>query len=327
MNNLIYQHEVGGTMRFVCLVLVVLSCVVLSACGEESQKQPAPKVEAVTSDTSQNDVEPKSVPPTQSAGDVTVEILPDNPTSTGCLRAVIQGHPGRSAVIWTVNGETVASGTDTQLCSPSYKRYDNVTVSVGTKDMGAQASVSIGNSPPRIVDMTSSASGIFAGADVTVTPVAEDIDGDEVDFTYQWLINGEADPVLTEATLPGSKFSKGDSIQVLIVPNDFFDDGPTYESYAQVVPNAAPQITSAPPQGITSFDYVYQVVASDPDDSEFTYRLDAAPEGMTIDENSGLIQWSLVDVSPGDYTIAIVVADSEGIEGAQEYTLSLGASQ
>ena len=314
-------------MRFICLFFAVLGCFVLSACGEEPQKKSAPKVKAATSDTAQNDAEPKSVPPKESAGGVTVEILPDNPTSTGCLRAVIQGHPGRSAVIWTVNGKTVSSGTDKQLCSDSYKRYDNVTVNVGTNDMGAQASVSIGNSPPRIVGMSSSSSAIVAGVDVTLTPVAEDVDGDEVDFSYQWLINGEADPVLTEATLPGSKFFKGDSIQVLIVPNDFFDDGPTYESYAQVVPNAAPQITSAPPQGITSLDYIYQVMVSDPDDSEFTYILDAAPEGMTIDEKSGLIQWSLVEVSPGDYTIAIVVADSEGAEAAQEYILSLGASQ
>ena len=48
---------------------------------------------------------------------------------------------------------------------------------------------------------------------------------------------------------------------------------------------------------------------------------------MSIDENSGLIEWSLADVAPGDYTIAIIAADSEGIETAQEYTLSLGAPQ
>ena len=66
---------------------------------------------------------------------------------------------------------------------------------------------------------------------------------------------------------------------------------------------------------------------SDPDDSQFTYRLDAAPEGMEIDSASGLIRWSLVDVTPGDYTIAIIVTDPEGAEGAQEYSLSLGATQ
>ena len=48
---------------------------------------------------------------------------------------------------------------------------------------------------------------------------------------------------------------------------------------------------------------------------------------MSIDENSGLIAWSLADVAPGDYTIAIIAADSEGLETAQAYTLSLGAPQ
>jgi hypothetical protein len=256
-----------------------------------------------------------------------VRIIPENATAVDCLQAVVQGLPGRSAVIWTINGETVSTGTDAQLCNAGYKRDDVVTVTVGTSDSGAQASVSIVNSLPRVVDISSTPAEIFAGADVSVTPVAEDADGDEVDFTYQWLINGEAVPVLTESTLPGNRFSKGDTIQVQIVPNDFYDDGPTYESYEQLVPNAAPSISSEPPQGITSLDYRYQVEVSDPDDSQFTYRLDEAPEGMEIDSASGLIRWSLSDVAPGDYTIAIIVTDPEGAEGAQEYTLSLGAPQ
>jgi hypothetical protein len=256
-----------------------------------------------------------------------VKILPENPTSTGCLHAVIQGNPGRSAVTWQVNSEVVATGTDTQLCSDSYQRDDTVTVEVGTIDKGAQASVSIGNSLPRVVDISSTPEEIFAGSDISVSPVAEDADGDDVSFTYQWLINGEADPLLTEATLPGGSFTKGDTVQVLIVPNDFYEDGPTYESYAQLIPNAIPQITSQPPEGISSLDYRYQVEVSDPDDNKFTYRLDEAPEGMSIDENSGLIKWSLIDVTPGKYTIAIIVADPEGTEVAQEYTLSLGAPQ
>jgi len=315
-------------MRFLCSVFFLLSSLALTACGDEPSEQTASKTQSsAASEASQPSTQSQSVSATQSAGGVTVNILPENPTSTGCLRAVVKGHPGRSAVVWTVNGETVSSGTDTQFCSENYKRNDNVTITVGTNDIGAKATVSIGNSLPRIVSISSTPENIFAGADISVTPVAEDADGDSVDFTYQWLVNGDADPVLTEPTLPGDRFTKGDSIQVLIVPNDFFEDGPTYESYAQTVPNAAPQITSAPPQGIASLDYRYQIEVSDPDDSTFTYRLDDAPEGMTIDENNGLIEWPLVDVTPGDYTIAIIVADSEGVETAQEYTLSLGAPQ
>jgi hypothetical protein len=317
-------------MHFIRLVLIVVSSIVLGACGEEVPEQPAsipPHQSSTTHDQPRGVTDPQPGSISQSAGGVTVKILPANPTSTGCLRAVIQGHPGRSAVIWKVNGETVSSGTDTQLCSDSYRRYDQVSVAVGTNDKGAQASTSIGNSPPRVVDITSTPEEIFAGTDISVAPLAEDADGDDVDFTYQWLINGEADPALTEATLPGSRFSKGDAVKVLIVPNDFYDDGPTYESYAMQVPNAAPRITSQPPQRVTSLDYRYQVEVSDPDDNQFTYRLEEAPEGMTIDETSGLIQWSLVEATPGDHTIAIIVTDPEGVENAQEYTLTLSASQ
>jgi hypothetical protein len=314
-------------MHFIRFSLIFFCAILLHACGEEAKEQPAPKLlpQATGESSAIENPTPKVV--STSEGNVSVKILPENPTSTGCLQAVIQGTPGRNVVRWKVNSEVVSSGTKTQLCSDSYKRDDTVTVEVGTKDQGAQASVSIGNSLPRVVDISSTPSEIYAGTDITVVPVAEDADGDEVDFTYQWLINGEADPVLTQATIPGGKFTKGDTIQVLIVPNDFFDDGPTYESYAQPIPNAAPRITSEPPQEITSLDYIYQVEVSDPDDTTFTYRLDEAPEGMSIDENSGLIEWSLADVAPGDYTIAIIVADSEGVETAQAYTLSLGAPQ
>ena len=314
-------------MYLIRLALLAFCSVAISACGEDVADQPvsAPAVQSPT--TSQTEKTPPVKAVSQSAGGVKVKILPENPISTGCLRAVIQGIPGRNAVIWKVNGEVVSTGTDTQLCSDSYKRDDTVTVEVGTVDKGAQASVSIGNSLPKVVDISSTPEEIFAGSDISVSPVAEDADGDDVSFTYQWLVNGEADPILTEATLPGSSFSKGDTVQVLIVPNDFYEDGPTYESYAQSVPNAAPQITSQPPAGISSLDYRYQVEVSDPDDNKFTYRLDEAPEGMTIDENSGLIKWSLLDVTPGDYTIAIIVTDPEGAEVAQEYSLTLGAPQ
>lgn len=314
-------------MHFLRLSLILFCAFLLNACGDEPKEQPTPKQVQKATDRSDAVQTPASNVSSKSTGNVSVKILPENPTSTGCLQAVIQGAPGRSSVIWMVNGELVSSGTDTQLCSDNYKRDDTVSVEVGTNDQGAQASVSIGNSPPRVVDISSTPSEIFAGTDISVSPVAEDADDDTVDFTYQWLINGDEDPVLTEATLPGDKFTKGDTIQVLIVPNDFFEDGPTYESYAQQIPNASPRITSEPPQGIASLDYRYQVEVTDPDDSTFTYRLDESPEGMTIDENSGLIQWSLANVGPGDYTIAIIAADSEGVETAQEYTLSLGAPQ
>jgi hypothetical protein len=314
-------------MRFVYLALFVICGFSLVACGEETSTSVSttPVAQSTVAEIVQQGARIKPV--ANSGDDVSVRILSEDPTSTGCLQAVIQGVPGRSGVIWTVNDTVVASGTETKLCNDHYGRGDQVTVQVGTTDQGATASVKIANSPPRVVDISSTPDEIYAGTEISVTPVAEDIDGDEVDFTYQWLINGEADPKLTESVLPGEMVSKGNMIQVQIIPNDFYEDGPTYESYAQPVPNAAPRVTSAPPEGIASLDYRYQVEVTDPDDTQFTYRLDEGPEGMTIDPASGLISWSLVDVAPGDYTITIIVTDPEGAEGAQGYTLSLGAPQ
>lgn len=314
--------------------LVFIACLgfFLGACGEDAP-QPAPATPADAPATSpqapgteQSPQAPAKLAGSGSGG-VSVAILPENPTAKGCLRATIRGVPGSSLVVWNVNGKTIASGTDTQLCSQHYVRGDQVTVNVGTSDVGASATVTIGNSLPRIVNISSTPEEIVSGVEVTVTPVAEDDDGDEVDFTYQWLINGEPDPQLTDATLPAGAFVKGDRLQVQIIPNDFYDDGPTYTSFATDVANAPPVITSKPPEGIVSLDYVYQVVASDPDDDTFTYRLEEAPDGMTIDENSGLIEWSLVDASPGEHTIAIIVADPDGAEAAQEYTLTLKPAQ
>lgn len=317
-------------MHFTRLVVVVFLCMFLGACGDDAPQQivsSSPPPVAPSGESLQKASSPQKAPVSTSAGGVSVQIIPENPTSTACLRAVIQGIPGSKAITWKVNDKTVATGTDARLCDGSYKRYDLVTVTVGTTDQGGQASVSIVNSPPHVVDISSTPAEIFAGTDVSVSPVAEDADDDMVDFRYQWLINGNADPLLTQATLPGNRFSKGDTIQVQIIPNDFFVDGPTYESYAQPVPNAAPRITSAPPQGIESLDYRYQVKVSDPDDQTFTFRLVESPAGMTIDATSGLIQWSLVGVTPGDYKIVIIASDPAGAETAQEYSLTLGAPQ
>lgn len=256
-------------------------------------------------------------------GAVKVQILPENPKSADCLRVVVEGPLGQPGVRWLINGELLLHQAGSELCG-AFKRDDLVTAEVGTTDAGASTSVTIGNTPPKVTDISATPNQVFAGQPLTAMPVAEDADGDSVDFSYQWLINGDADPMLTDATLPGDRFTKGDTVQVLIVPRDFFGNGPTYESYAQKIPNAAPRITSQPPQSITSLDYLYQVEVEDPDDKQFIYSLAEAPQGMSIDEDSGLIKWALAGVAHGDYTIAIIVTDPEGAEAAQEYILTLG---
>ncbi len=53
-----------------------------------------------------------------------------------------------------------------------------------------------------------------------------------------------------------------------------------------------PEIVSAPPTSVdVGFQYQYQVEAVDPEGYSLTFRLIDAPESMTIDRSSGLVQW------------------------------------
>jgi len=59
-----------------------------------------------------------------------------------------------------------------------------------------------------------------------------------------------------------------------------------------VTENQAPSITSTPiTQAEVDADYSYAIIASDPDDQTLTYRLIERPNGLSVDEQTGLVSW------------------------------------
>jgi hypothetical protein len=87
--------------------------------------------------------------------------------------------------------------------------------------------------------------------------------------------------------------------------------------------NDAPVITSAP---VTYADedvqYTYDVDAIDVDMGDFlTYKLDLAPQGMSIDETSGLISWLPTNEFVGNNEVMIKVTDSVGAFDTQEFSI------
>jgi len=254
-----------------------------------------------------------------------VKLMPARPTSADCLSAITPGGTVPGQYQWLVNGQVVAGYSEARLCGSHFKRGDEVSVRVGTANSGNAAAVTIANSPPEITGVSATPEQVFAGSEIQVTPVAEDNDKDPVEFRYQWLVNGEVDAFLTEAVMPGDRFKKGDVIQVKITSFDGIDEGQVYESYKMTVPNAPPRIESSPPQKFEALEYSYQPKATDPDDDSLVWRLDKAPQGMTINPSNGLINWPLTGATPGAYPMKIVVSDPDGAEAFQEFTLTLGA--
>ena len=285
--------------------------VVLAACGEEM-----PATSPATSSA------PASAPvaaPTK----VSATISPEKPTAADCLQLMVKGQPGNSRISWQINGQPIKASEPGKLCG-AFKRGDQVSVTVGTAEAGGTATVTIGNTPPKVVNITANPKEWYGGTKMEVFPVAEDADGDPVEFRYQWLINDEADPFLTSSVPPAERNRRGDRVQVLITPFDGTSEGPVYSSYAMPVPGAPPKIVSKPPASFEAYEYSYQVRVKDPDNDKLVFSLDNPPKGMTIGKRSGKITWPLTGVQAGNYDVKIVVRDPEGGEDRQEYVLTLG---
>lgn len=97
------------------------------------------------------------------------------------------------------------------------------------------------------------------------------------------------------------------------VSDGYLTDGQSYTINVTNT-NEAPTITSA---AVTSAEedalYTYDVDATDPNNDTLTYALDTSPSGMTIDPDSGLIQWNPTNDSIGENSVVVSASDSEFI--------------
>ena len=87
--------------------------------------------------------------------------------------------------------------------------------------------------------------------------------------------------------------------------------------------NLAPNITSAPPtQAYAGQLYVYNVRAVDPEGDRIYYFLNQSPPGMTIGEQSGIINWTPpVELIDQSFSVLVKVKDAGGRTSTQYYAV------
>ncbi|MBA7537327.1 hypothetical protein ES705_29594 [subsurface metagenome] len=91
------------------------------------------------------------------------------------------------------------------------------------------------------------------------------------------------------------------------------------------ISNRPPEITSDPvTTAIVGEDYIYNVVATDPDYDVLTYSLIDEPGGMLIDED-GVITWTPTVVEVVTFTV--VVTDEGGLFDDQDVTITVSAAE
>ena len=98
--------------------------------------------------------------------------------------------------------------------------------------------------------------------------------------------------------------------------------GTVEQSFTIVVApaNLPPSITSTPgTQTAVDSNYIYNVVATDPDGDTLRYRLLDAPTGLRIDSDSGQITWQ--PYNAGTSRVLLEVSDPRGLTATQEYQI------
>ena len=92
---------------------------------------------------------------------------------------------------------------------------------------------------------------------------------------------------------------------------------------AAAEPNKPPIITSQPKlQAILNQPYSYQVTANDPDGTELQYAFLEFPNGMTIDRQSGLVQWTPNQTGIGRVTLYAIDPDNGDAEQSFEVVVT-----
>jgi hypothetical protein len=264
---------------------------------------------------------------------VTSAVILDAPLSQSAPATVqIQSEdPERESVTyryqWYVNDAPVPGQTGPTLAPEYFRRGQRVSVVITPSDSVQKGlpyttrAVVVGNTPPFLSKVELRMSD--DGSRVEATAEAGDPDHDRIDLTYRWL---QGENVIQEGEvsfLPTKGLDTRHPISVEVVPRDNESMGKPLRSLPFRLENHAPRIISLPPRPVADDAYDYVVHAVDEDGDPITFRLEQGPPGMTVDEHTGRLHWSIPADHVGVAHVKIIVKDGPGSIAYQEFDLTL----
>jgi hypothetical protein len=269
---------------------------------------------------------------------LSAKIIPEMATKMSDIKVIVDGNRlnQKGVVIhyqWKKNGEDIEGATNSHLSPENFSKGDKLSVIIIPSKDGKEGkpfesrTVIVHNSPPTIKGIALIPDVIFRGSRVQAKVDAEDPDGDEISFTYQWILNGKELVDQKGDTLEGVDLKRGDKVSVRVMASDGEIECEPIVSRTLIVQNSPPKIHSNPPPfakdgGI----YQYNVEATDPDGDPIQFSLGpSAPHGMVIDAKTGVIQWKIPAGTNRDYRIEIFADDGNGGRSVQRYILMVGA--
>jgi hypothetical protein len=155
---------------------------------------------------------------------------------------------------------------------------------------------------------------------LTVILPGKDNDHHKKEYNYEWSINGVA-TAANNNTISG--FKKGDKISVRITPSDGADPSQPKVLNIEII-NVTPKVVENKKISFDGKLLSYQVKAVDPSGGPVTYTLSDAPKGMSIDNQTGLINWQVKQEDYGQYNIKVKISNNSGAEVVYPLNLDIG---
>ena len=274
---------------------------------------------AVGGSLSSNVVTVQNTPPTIDL----VSITPSPAYATDGLSCTydgfvdVDGDDDKSSLLWSING--IPWTTDPDL-STGYGGGDLVACTI-TPDDGIDVgtpvtdAIAITNSIPVVIDATLSPSIPDAGDAISCIPGStQDADGDAVNLTYTWEIDG-APSTYSGSSLPVGSATRGQTVNCSITPYDGTDYGTTVYSTSATLVNSLPvvsDITITPAtiytNDIISVSFTTSDADYDPVSVSYTWLLNSSALPLTGSSIDGTVWFDKGDV------VLVYVTPSDGLE-------------
>jgi hypothetical protein len=310
------------------------ACLVLG-CGDEGAAPSGRSMSAPVEVQQQAAADGPNTAPVLSS----VSLAPSDPLpgQTLVAHAAVSDPDGDATQLgyrWKVDGALVTDATGPRLQLGDVAKDTLVEVEVIASDGRAEsearsATSRVGNRPPVISNIRlDPGDGFRAGETIVAVVDAADPDGDPIELSHQWFVNGQAvERDGTEPRFDTKGLERGDLVAVQVVAEDEDDESDPVTTPSLRVGNTAPEITSLPPAGVSEDGvYAYAVEAKDADgDRSLRYALATAPEGARIDPLLGELRWTPSFAQAGTHAIEVVVSDGQGGETKQRFEVTVRA--
>ncbi len=264
-----------------------------------------------------------------------VRLEPAAPIEGDRIHAIVavtdqDGDPIQLGYEWHVAGRPIPSG-ESSIELKGVRKRDDIEVAVKASDGKlqsdtARAEAQVRNRRPTLIGIAIRPQPeVLPGETLVATAQANDPDGDSLEYSYRWLLNGQLQTD-TGDTFETDRLEKGDEIQAVVVARDGDEESDDLASVVVRVGNAYPEITSVPAGTWTDEGFSYEIRARDPDnDGPLRYSLKKGPKGMRVDSVLGKVVWQPTFDQAGVHPVEIAVSDATGATSVQIFEITVKA--